>query len=159
VVHVLHFFQAAMKPLKRILFATDFSKASRRAFEAAEALARSNGARLLVLHVHVPLVPLLPEQYIESPKWAALDVTEKRAHERQLNALVRRAEKRGIGASPLLVDGEPSRQIVRFARRKHADLVVIGTHGRTGFGRFFLGSVASRVVATASCPVLTVRGA
>ena len=48
--------------------------------------------------------------------------------------------------------------IVRLARREAADLIVIGTHGRSGLGRLFMGSVAARVLATAKCPVLTVRG-
>jgi nucleotide-binding universal stress UspA family protein len=58
----------------------------------------------------------------------------------------------------VLVNGSPSEQIARLARSKRADLIVIGTHGRTGLAKFFLGSVANRVVSTATCPVLTVRG-
>jgi nucleotide-binding universal stress UspA family protein len=57
-----------------------------------------------------------------------------------------------------LADGNPPTQIVRIAKAGRFDLLVIGTHGRTGLAKFFLGSVAARVVATASCPVLTVRG-
>jgi nucleotide-binding universal stress UspA family protein len=56
------------------------------------------------------------------------------------------------------VDGIPHERIVRAARSTRADLVVIGTHGRSGFAKVMLGSVASRVVASATCPVLTVRG-
>jgi nucleotide-binding universal stress UspA family protein len=56
------------------------------------------------------------------------------------------------------MEGVTHEQITRAARSKRADLVVIGTHGRTGLAKFFLGSVAGRVVSTASCPVLTVRG-
>jgi nucleotide-binding universal stress UspA family protein len=57
-----------------------------------------------------------------------------------------------------MTDGLPHEQILRLARAKHADVVVLGTHGRTGLARFFLGSVANRVVAMSSVPVLTVRG-
>ena len=55
-------------------------------------------------------------------------------------------------------EGTPAREIPRLAKRAHADLLVLGTHGRTGFSRLFMGSVASRVVASATCPVMTVRG-
>jgi nucleotide-binding universal stress UspA family protein len=58
----------------------------------------------------------------------------------------------------MLLDGTAHERIVRAARSKRADLIVIGTHGRTGLARLFLGSVAGRVVATATCPVMTVRG-
>ena len=61
-------------------------------------------------------------------------------------------------ARPLVLEGVAHDQIARTARSKRADMVVIGTHGRTGLAKFFLGSVAARVVAQATCPVLTVRG-
>jgi len=67
------------------------------------------------------------------------------------------ARKAGVKAMTLLLDGVAHEQIARAARSKKADLIVIGTHGRTGLAKFFLGSVAARVVATAPCPVLTVR--
>jgi nucleotide-binding universal stress UspA family protein len=57
-----------------------------------------------------------------------------------------------------VVEGEPAQEIARAVRKTRADLLVLGTHGRTGLKRFFVGSVASRVVATATCPVMTVRG-
>jgi nucleotide-binding universal stress UspA family protein len=57
-----------------------------------------------------------------------------------------------------MVTGDPALQIVRAARSMRADLIVMGTHGRRGVSKFFLGSVAERVIATAPCPVLTVRG-
>jgi nucleotide-binding universal stress UspA family protein len=58
----------------------------------------------------------------------------------------------------MLLEGVAHEQIARAAKRQRADLIVMGTHGRTGMARFFLGSVAARVAATAPCPVLTVRG-
>jgi nucleotide-binding universal stress UspA family protein len=75
-----------------------------------------------------------------------------------LSALQARARKAGVKAVTLLLDGVAHEQIARAAKSKKADLIVIGTHGRTGLAKFFLGSVASRVVAAAPCPVLTVRG-
>jgi nucleotide-binding universal stress UspA family protein len=78
--------------------------------------------------------------------------------QRQLDRLVAKARKAGVRAKGLLLEGVPHERIVRAARATRADLVVLGTHGRTGLGRVLLGSVAGRVVALAHCPVLTVRG-
>ena len=72
--------------------------------------------------------------------------------------MLARARKAGEGAKTALIQGVAAERIVAAARRNRADLIVIGTHGRTGLARLMLGSVASRVVATAACPVLTVRG-
>ena len=58
----------------------------------------------------------------------------------------------------MLLDGLPFEEITRLARRRRADVIVIGTHGRTGVGRFVMGSVAARVLRVAPCPVLTARG-
>jgi len=65
---------------------------------------------------------------------------------------------RASGGSTLLDEGVPHEGIAQAARSKKADLIVIGTHGRTGFAKLFLGPVASPVVVIAPCPVLTVRG-
>lgn len=147
-----------MTAIKHILVASDFSKASHRAFRTAVDLAKLHRARLTILHVHIPLVPLVPEQYIDSPKWAAVDGFARAAEARQLEALARRAESAGVRTRTRYVSGEPSRDILRAARALRPDMLVIGTHGRTGFSRFLMGSVAERVAATAKCPVLTVRG-
>ena len=147
-----------MARIRRILYPSDFSPASRRAFTTAVAMASSNGAALTILHVIVPIVPLLPEQAFDSATWQRVDrLVRRRGHE-QLTRLAARARKAGVRASTLLMEGDPSQHIVRASRSTKADLVVMGTHGRKGFSRFFLGSGAERVVATARCPVVTVRG-
>jgi nucleotide-binding universal stress UspA family protein len=85
-------------------------------------------------------------------------LADVRAHaQRQLDRLVAKARQAGARAKGLLVEGVPHDRIVRAARSTRADVVVLGTHGRTGLGRLFLGSVAARVVTLAPCPVLTVR--
>ena len=76
----------------------------------------------------------------------------------QLNALVGRARRAGVRTSAILLEGVPHERVARAARSKKADLLVIGTHGRSGLAKLFLGSVASRLVAMAPRPVLTVRG-
>jgi nucleotide-binding universal stress UspA family protein len=78
--------------------------------------------------------------------------------QKHLNALVGRAKQAGARVKALLLEGIPHERIAQAARSRKADLVVIGTHGRTGFAKLFLGSVASRVLTISPCPVLTVRG-
>jgi nucleotide-binding universal stress UspA family protein len=75
-----------------------------------------------------------------------------------MDALVKEAVDAGVRATPQFVDGGiPSEEIVRVAEQNKTDVLVLGTHGRSGVMKVLLGSVAARVVATASCPVLTVR--
>ena len=147
-----------MTRIRRILVATDFSKTSAKALKSAIELAKGNRAKLTVVHAYVPFVPLVPEQYLEAGTWDRIDTESRRWAERQLAKLADRARKAGVRASAMLVTGDPSRQIVRTARSLRADLIVVGTHGRQGLTKFFLGSVAERVIATAACPVLTIRG-
>ena len=144
--------------MRRILFASDFSRASRKAFATAVRMARSNRATLTIVHVIAPLMPIAPDQYVGPETWEQIDVQARRWARRQLAALTGKAKKAGVRAVGLIVDGNPAEQINRTARSKRAELLVIGTHGRTGLAKFFLGSIAGRVVATAPCPVLTVRG-
>jgi universal stress protein A len=147
-----------VKRIRQILFATDFSKASTNAFATAMGLAQVNKGTLRILHVIPPFTPIMPEQYIGTQTWEEIDLQGREWAKRELTKLGERAKRAGVRTVPLLVDGEPAPQIVRTARNQKADLIVVGTHGRTGFTRFVLGSVAGRVVATAHCPVVTVRG-
>jgi nucleotide-binding universal stress UspA family protein len=76
-----------------------------------------------------------------------------------MRSLVRKARSGGVKATSTIVEGVAvADQIARVARAKHADLIVMGTHGRAGVTRLLLGSVASRVISRSPCPVLTVRG-
>ena len=77
--------------------------------------------------------------------------------QKRLHRVVGQARGLGVRANGLLQDGIPYQQIVKTARSKHADMIVMATHGWTGLLRILLGSVASRVVMLAPCPVLTVR--
>jgi nucleotide-binding universal stress UspA family protein len=144
--------------IRRILCASDFSRTSGKAFAAAISLAKSSRAGLTILYAYVPIVPLVPEQYIDSRTWDRVDAETRRWVERQIAKLAARAKKHGVRASAIMVTGDPASQIVRAARSVRADVIVMGTHGRRGVSKFFLGSVAERVIATAPCPVLTVRG-
>jgi universal stress protein A len=147
-----------MKRLRRILFATDFSPASSRAYLHALEMARSSGARLTIAHA-LPLGASLPrEDYVLPRMFEEMEAILHAQASRKLQKLLARARKARVSAKGRLLRGVPHEAIVRAARSERADLVVLGTHGRTGAGRFFLGSVASRVIATAPCPVLTARG-
>lgn len=145
--------------MRRILLASDFSKSSRKAFAAAVKMAKANRATLTIVHVFAPLMPFAPDQYVGPEVWEQVNVRERQWSRRQLAALTRRAKEAGVRAAGLVVEGNAADQINRAARSSRADLLVIGTHGRTALARLFLGSIANRVVATAPCPVLTVRAA
>jgi universal stress protein A len=148
-----------MARFKRILHPSDFSRASKGAFARAVQLAKDNRAELLVTHVlAMPLPAMAGDGYISPTLYAELESSSRAAAKRELDKLVTQAKKGGARARGMLLEGTPFERISRAARATRSDLIVIGTHGRTGLARLFLGSVASRVLATAPCPVLTVRG-
>ena len=122
-------------------------------------LAKANRAELAVLHVLGPPVTIMGGDGYVSPKvYEDLDKSARAYASKELASLVAKAKKVGVRAKPVLRDGIAHEQIARAARSPRADMIVIGTHGRTGLAKLFLGSVAGRVVATAKCPVMTVRG-
>jgi len=140
-----------MLHLETILHPTDFSPASEYAFRLACSLARDHGARLLVVHVAPPilaygeLVPLPPVNYRDLvwEEFHKLEETEPWVRTLRLDTK--------------LFEGEPAEKIVAAAKESKADLVVMGTHGRTGLRRILMGSVAEEVLRLAPCPVLTVK--
>lgn len=145
-----------MSAFRRILHATDFSPASRPAFRRAVALARACRAALVLVHVMTPPSPFIsegasPQSYLD------LLVLARRGAKRRLAAVLGRARRAGVRAQAVFAEGLPADEILRAARRAHADLIVTGTHGRTGLSRAFMGSVAERVVRESRCPVLTER--
>jgi nucleotide-binding universal stress UspA family protein len=141
-----------------VLHPTDFSKASTAAFRRAVDLARRERAALVLLHVMTPPIPIMGDGYVSPATWDQIAKGYRRTAQRKLDALLRRARAAGARARGVLVEGMPAEGILRAARSQRARMIVVGTHGRTGAARFFLGSVAGRVVAGATCPVLTVRG-
>ena len=148
-----------MARIRRILHPSDFSKASAAAFTKAVELAKANGAELVLLHVLAPPLPLMAGEGYVSPKvYEDLEQSARAYASKELASLVAKAKKAGVRAKAVLRDGVAHEQIVRAARSPRADMIVIGTHGRTGLAKLFLGSVAGRVVSTAKCPVMTVRG-
>ena len=144
--------------VRRILHPSDFSRASQAAFAKAVELARENRAELRLLHVRSVVVPVMGDGYVSPHTYEQLERASRAAAKKQLDRLLARAKKHGIRTKGLLAQGIAHDEIVRAARGGGADMIVMGTHGRTGLSKFFLGSVAGRVVAQAACPVLTVRG-
>ena len=143
---------------RRILYASDFSSASRPAFAKAVDLAKANRAELTIAHVLTPSLPVIADGYMSAQAYRDMELAARRWGQKQLDALVTKAKRAGVRARALLLEGVAADRIVRAARSRHADMIVIGTHGRTGFARLMVGSVANRVVSHARCPVLTVRG-
>jgi nucleotide-binding universal stress UspA family protein len=141
-----------------VLHPTDFSSASSAAFRRAIAEARSRKTSLLILHVLAPVVPVVGEGYISPGAYEQMSAAARAWAQKKLDRAVAKVRAARVRTRGLLREGVAHDQIVRVARAQHAKLIAIGTHGRTGVARFFLGSVAARVAATAPCPVLTVRG-
>ena len=148
-----------MAHYSRILHATDYSKASARALAEAVALAKQNKAELLVLHVIEPVAAYVTGEDIGGAElYMKLEETTKRQAQTSMNKLVEQLKKSKVNVKSLLRRGIPHEQIVSAAQNRRANLIVIGTHGRTGLSKLFMGSVAGKVVSMAHCPVMTVRG-
>jgi nucleotide-binding universal stress UspA family protein len=139
-----------MLPIRTILHPTDFSSYSDHAFRLACSLARDYGARLVLVHVaELPLI-VAGEGVLLVPPVTDLEPLQQRLE------LVR-PEDAAIAVEHRLVQGDPPTEILTLAEQLHCDLIVLGTHGRTGLGRLLMGSVAEQVVRRAPCPVLTVK--
>jgi nucleotide-binding universal stress UspA family protein len=139
-----------------ILYPSDFSSASRPALPHAIARAKAQRAQLVIVHV-LGTIPMAGDGYISARAYDDLMKTTQAQAQRRLNELVATAKKAGVQACGLLLEGVAAEQIVRAARGRRANLIVRGTHGRTGLAKLFLGRVAERVVGSAPCPVMTVR--
>jgi nucleotide-binding universal stress UspA family protein len=147
-----------MSRIRRIMHPTDFSRASSAAWKRAVEMAKDNRAELLLVHVMSPAVPLMADGYISPKVYEDMEAAARADAQKRLGTLVARAKQAGARVKGLLLEGVAHERIAQAARSRKADLIVIGTHGRTGFAKLFLGSVASRVLTVAPCPVLTVRG-
>jgi nucleotide-binding universal stress UspA family protein len=138
--------------VRKLLLATDLSEASTAATEEAFELAGRLGASLLIVSVIDPGSLRLPGGRYH----ARMDQVRAR-REALAQALVERGREEGVAVSFLVWDGDPGDMIVSAAEAEHADMVIVGSHGRGAVGRLFLGSVSEHVVRHAPCPVLVVR--
>ena len=143
---------------RRILHPSDFTSFSRAALRKAIEMAKSNRAELLLVHVVSPIVPVPGDAYISPRMYDELAGSARAAAQKQLDKLAAQVKKARVKSRSFVLEGAPAEEIVRFVKGRRVDLIVMGTHGRAGLAKLFVGSVADRVVASASCPVLTVRG-
>ena len=144
--------------LKKILLPTDFSGCANYALPYAAAIARATKAQIICVHVVEPVVPAVGYTGLADPMPIA-DISEQLedSAERQLPKLAECEECTGLNVEEVIVHGDAAAEIVRVASEQDVDLIVISSHGRTGFGRIIFGSTAESVVRHASCPVLVVK--
>jgi len=144
-----------MLPLRRIVCPTDFSPAARKAVDEATQLGLHYQAELVIVHV-LPVLPALPSDpnfSFEVPEY------ERALHadaERRLGALAVEIGGQGIAVRTAIGHGDAGTEIVRIAADEASDLIVIATHGTTGWRHAMFGSVAEKVVRLARRPVLTI---
>jgi nucleotide-binding universal stress UspA family protein len=144
-----------MPEIKRILCPVDFSETSEHALRYAIDLASRLGADVRLLHTYqLPTYALPDGALLARPDFVNNLTTEL---QKQLDELVHRYAGHGVALEAKLTEGLAFQEIDRVAQEDGADLIVMGTHGRTGMKHLLLGSVAERVVRTAKAPVLTVR--
>jgi len=141
----------------RIMCATDFSDAGQVAEDMALTLARALGAELVYLHVNVESPALYGEAVFAAAELERVYESERQWATQTLQQRVAAAQQRGLRARFELKSGAAFEQIVAAAEAERPDILVMGTHGRSGLDRLLMGSVAERVVRMAPCPVLTVR--
>jgi len=141
-----------MKPIKTILVPTDFSDCSGEAVQYAAMIAHTSKARIVLVHVIQPYTYGMTEAFNLVDHYAAL----KTIAEPMLDQVAKRVKRLGVTVETDLRTGPAHTEILEKARRAKADLIVMGTHGRTGVEHLLLGSVAEKVVRLSSCPVLTV---
>ncbi len=142
--------------IKTILFPTDFSQGARAAMDHAVSLARDYHARLILLYVIQDIS--IAEWYIPS----SLSVTDliedmQKSAAKEMDKWAAEVSKHVKDVEKMVVRGVPFVEIIRIAKEKDVNLIVIGTHGRTGIDHMLFGSTAEKVVRKAPCPVLTVR--
>jgi universal stress protein A len=144
-----------MFPLKKILCPTDFSEPSLKGVEAAAEFAATYSGEVMLIHVIPPAHTLTPPAI---PSGKVLEYYEdlSRFAQKSLDDLIDEKFSQDVSVSSRVVQGNPSDEIVRIASEEKVSLIVIATHGATGWRRFMFGSVAEKVVRMAGCPVLTI---
>jgi len=142
--------------IKTILFPTDFSQGARAAMDHAISLAKDYQSKLILLYVIQDIS--IAEWYIPS-SLSATDLMEdmQKSAMNEMDKWGAEVSQTVKDVEKMVVRGVPFVEIIKTAKERHADLIVIGTHGRTGIDHMLFGSTAEKVVRKAGCPVLTVR--
>jgi nucleotide-binding universal stress UspA family protein len=148
-----------MIKIKKILYPTDFSESSLEALKYALSFAKEYRAKLVILHV---INENIFTESLNLPRVVSIDTLEKemvREAEKRMKSLLPAATRKTVERETVILKGAPFLEIIRFAREKDIDLIIIGTHGRSGFQQIIFGSTAEKVVRKAPCPVLSVKPA
>ena len=150
--------RAAHTEFKNILLATDGSRYGDDAASEALSIAKRCGGKLTVLSV-VPSESIAPMDIVHSQMQRG-DIAERELKEAEQNvkAVKDVAQKEGLAVTGLVFGGKPSEAVIQIAKEHNADLIVLGSHGRTGVEKLLMGSVAERVIVLSTCAVLVVKG-
>jgi nucleotide-binding universal stress UspA family protein len=148
-----------MIKLRKILYPTDFSESSLEALKYAVSFARDYKARLVLMHVVNEQIfsEGLSLPRLEAPEALGQEMAAEAG--RQMRMLIPTGELAGLDVEHVILRGMPFLEIIRYAKANAVDLIVIGTHGRSGMEHIIFGSTAEKVVRKAPCPVLSVRPA
>jgi len=146
-----------MIQIKKVLHPTDFSDNSQKALEYAVAICEWHKAELTLLHVSEVLEFALPEYYMDRDEASRQLKERKDAAKKELGKIAAEHSKTGLRVNVLVAAGKPFIEIIRVAREQNMDMIVLGTHGRTGLAHILIGSTSEKVVRKAPCPVLTIR--
>jgi nucleotide-binding universal stress UspA family protein len=144
--------------IRSILLPTDFSDCATYALSFATSLARRFDASVICVHVVEPMVPAVGYTGLTEPL-PMVDINEQLedSAKRELPKIANCEECVGLAIEEVVVHGDAASEIVRVAKERNVDLIVISSHGRTGLGRMLFGSTAESVVRHATCPVLVVK--
>lgn len=142
-----------VRPIRHVVAATDFSEAAAVGLAWAARIARTHGARLTLVHAVAPPMPVA--DFAAPP--LHVDQELRDSAQKRLEQSLEEATLDGVDAEAALRDGTPSQAVNELAREVHADLVVVGTRGLTGFRHLLLGSTAERIVQKCPAPVLSVH--
>jgi universal stress protein A len=148
-----------MLPIKNILCPTDFSEPSYEALRVADELAVHFEASLHIVNV-VPLVPIVEAPIgVESASFNVASYQQELEGQavKSLKALTQQKVSKGVNVVTEVLIGNAAGEVMRYGSEKHIDLIVIATHGLSGWRRFISGSTTEQIVRQAPCPVLTIR--
>lgn len=146
-----------MIKLKKILYPTDFSDSSLEALKYAISFAREFKAKLVLMHV---VNEKVFSEGLNLPRVVSIEALEREMTaeaERQMKVIIPVEERGRLDAETVIVRGNPFLEIIRYAHERDVDLIIIGTHGRSGVEHVIFGSTAEKVVRKAPCPVLSVK--
>lgn len=144
--------------IRSILLPTDFSACANQALSYAAYFARLHGAKIVCVHVIEPIIPAVGYTGLaETLPTPDLSEQLEDAAEREFPKIADCEEFHGLEVDEVIAHGDAAAEIVRLAAEREIDMIVISSHGRTGFGRIIFGSIAEEVVRHAPCPVLVVK--